>query len=293
MTSAALVSANIRKTWMMMTLFFAVVAGLGWIMTQYTGNPSFLYTGVFLSIAMNLFAYWKSDSVAIRSSGAVPAERSQYPQLHALVEKLAVQAGVPKPRVYVINDPAPNAFATGRNPAHAAVAATTGLLAMMNEAELEGVLAHEMSHVVNRDILVSTVAVVLVGVASMLADMFVRASLMGGDRQRSPLIAILGFVGILVAPLAANLMHLAISRRRELLADASGAGLTQNPDGLASALQKIASYARPMQRASTATAHLFIANPFGGAKVAGFFAGLFSTHPPVEQRIELLRGMRP
>jgi heat shock protein HtpX len=292
MTTASLISSNIRKTWMMMTVFFAVVAGIGWVMTQYTGNPSFLYTGIILSIGMNLFAYWKSDVMAIRSSGAVPADPRHYPQLHALIQKLSAQARVPVPRVYIINDPAPNAFATGRNPANAAVAATTGLLEMMDERELEGVLAHEMSHVVNRDILVSTVAVVLVGVISMFADMFIRASALGGDRGRSPLVAILGFVGIIVAPLAANLMHLAISRRRELLADASGAELTKEPEGLASALMKIASYKAPMRRASTATAHLFIANPFGGSKVAGFFANMFSTHPPVEQRVALLRGIR-
>lgn len=275
-----------------MTAFFAVVAGLGWLMTQYTGNPSFLYTGVLLSIGMNLFAYWKSDTMAIRSSGAQPADPAQYPSLHAHVERLSARLGVPKPKVYVIHDPAPNAFATGRNPQHAAVAATTGLLNIMNDQELEGVLAHEMSHVVNRDILVSTVAVVLVGFVSILADMFIRASMMGGDRDRSPLVAILGFIGILVAPLAANLMHLAISRRRELLADASGAALTHEPEGLASALLKIGSYKAPMLRASSATAHLFIANPFGGANAGKFFARLFSTHPPVEERVALLRQMK-
>ncbi|NBV77556.1 zinc metalloprotease HtpX [bacterium] len=277
-----------------MTVFFAVVTGLGFLMTHYTGNSSFLYSAALLSIVMNVVAYWKSDTIAISSSGAIPADPAQYAQLHALVEKMAAQEGVPKPRVYIINDPAPNAFATGRNPAHAAVAATTGLLHIMNQAELEGVIAHEMSHVVNRDILVSSVAVVLVGLVASLSNLFIHASAFGGsnNENRSPLFAILGFIGIIVAPLAANLVHLAISRKRESLADLSGAELTRDPEGLASALEKLEQYSRPMQSASAATAHLFISNPFGALPAGLSFQRLFSTHPPLEERIAVLRGLK-
>lgn len=293
-TASSLASANVRKTWLLMTVFFATVTALGFLMTEYTGNSSFVYSATLLSVAMNFFAYWMSDSIALRSSGARPADPVQYARLHATVERLAAKEGVPKPGVYVIDDAAPNAFATGRNPAHAAVAATTGLLELMNDQELEGVIAHEMSHVVNRDILVSSVAVVLVGIIASLSNMFIRASAFGGssNENRSALPAILGFVGIIIAPLAANLIHLAISRKRESLADLSGAALTHNPEGLASALEKLERYSQPMQRASAATAHLFISNPFGALPAGLSFQRLFSTHPPLEERIAVLRNLK-
>ncbi|MBI4093753.1 M48 family metallopeptidase, partial [Candidatus Kaiserbacteria bacterium] len=210
-------------------------------------------------------------------------------------------AGLPKPHLYVSNDPAPNAFAAGRNPKHAVVAVTTGLLQRLERSELEGVLAHELSHVGNRDILVMTVAVVLAGFIAIISDMFLRMSFFGhGDRDnRNPLLLIAGVIAIIIAPIAAQLIQFAVSRRREFLADASGALLTRYPDGLASALQKIASYGAPMRRANHATAHLFISNPFGpstslGASAQGgrFIAKIFSTHPPVEERIAALTEMR-
>ncbi len=278
-----------------MTVFLCFVVALGWLAGQYFGNTAIMYGAFVFALATNVWAYWFSDKVAISSAGAVPAEEAQYPELHRIVENLAITAGLPKPRVYVINDPAPNAFATGRDKKHAVIAVTTGLLGMMNKSELEGVLAHELSHVGNRDILVMTVAVVLVGFISGLANVFMHMSFFGGgedNRDRGPLIAVAAVLAMILAPLAAQLMQLAISRRREYLADASGALLTRYPEGLASALQKIGGYAAPMERASATTAHLFISNPFGAHEAGKFFANLFSTHPPIEDRIAALEGMR-
>jgi heat shock protein HtpX len=282
--------ANIRRTWVIMTAFLCVVIGVGYVVAGYAGNPAILWFAVAGSVFMNASAFWFSDKLAIASAGAVAADDVQYRELHRVVENLAITAGLPKPKVYIINDPAPNAFATGRNPEHASIAVTTGLLAIMTRAELEGVLAHELSHIGNRDILVSSVAVVLVGFIAIVADMLWRVSMFGGndDRDRSPIFLIAGFLIMFLGPLVAQLMQLAISRKREYLADASGALLTRYPEGLASALQKIGNYAAPMQRASSATAHLFISNPFGAGAVSGFMRNLFSTHPPIEARVKAL-----
>ncbi len=277
-----------------MGVFFALVIAVGFVMSQYYGNPGILYIAVAFSVVMNISAYWFSDKVAIASAGAKPADEKEYLELHRTIENLAITAGLPKPRVYIINDAAPNAFASGRDAKHAVIAVTTGLLATLDRSELEGVLAHELSHVGNRDILVMTVAVVLVGFISILADMFLRMSFHGGsDRDnKNPIIAIAAIAAIIVAPIAAQLIQLAISRKREFLADASGALLTRYPDALASALAKIGAYQAPMQRASTATAHLFISNPFGAQKAGAFVAKLFSTHPPMGERIAALTEMR-
>jgi len=290
-------SRNVARTWLLMGVFLALIIGVGFLASQYYGNSTLLYVAVGIAFAMNFFAYWFSDKVAIRSTGAKIADENQYRELHRIVENLAITAGLPKPRVYIIEDPAPNAFATGRNKEHAVIAVTTGLLSMMDRSELEGVLSHELSHVGNRDILVMTVAVVLVGVISVLADIGMRMSLFGGGNRdnKNPLVLIGFIVAIILAPIAAQLIQLAISRRREFLADASGALLTRYPDGLASALAKIGSYTAPMQRASTTTAHLFISNPFGAdgrRSAASWLQKLFSTHPPVAERISALRGMR-
>jgi len=285
---------NIHKTWIMMTVFLSTVIGIGYMASQYFGNPSILYISVFMSIAMNIGSYWFSDKLAIRSAGAVPADEAEYKELHNIVENLAITAGLPKPKVYVIHDPAPNAFATGRNKEHSAVAVTTGLLQMLDRTELEGVLAHELSHIGNRDILVMSVAVVLVGFIAILADMLSRMMMFGGverDREAHPLAMLFGFVLIFLGPLVAQLMQLAVSRKREFLADASGALLTRYPEGLASALEKISSYARPMKTANSATAHLFISNPFGAKGARSMMRKLFSTHPPAEERIAILRSM--
>lgn len=288
-------SANIRRTWLLMTGFLVMVVAIGYVTAWYLHEPGILWVAVVFSLFMNVSAYWFSDKVALSSTGAVEADPSTYRELHRIVENLAITAGLPKPRVYIVDDPAPNAFATGRNPKHSVVAVTTGLLERLDRSELEGVIAHELSHIGNRDILVMSVAVVLAGFVAMLADLFLRASFYGaGDRdgRANAVMMVVGFVGILLAPIAAQLIQLAISRRREFLADASGALLTRYPDALASALTKISSYEAPMQRANHATAHLFISNPFGAHEMGRFVAKLFATHPPVEERISALSQMR-
>ena len=288
-------SKNIRKTWFLMTGFLVVIVALGWLIAQIYGNAAILYGAIALSLVMNIIAYWFSDKIALTSTGAKPADENQYRELHRILENLAITAGLPKPRLYVMNDPAPNAFATGRDPKHAVVAVTTGLLEKLERSELEGVIAHELSHIGNRDILVMTVAVVLAGVIAMIADIFLRMSFhggLGGRDNKNPLLLIAGVVAIILAPIAAQLIQLAVSRKREFLADASGALLTRYPDGLASALTKISSYPVPMRRANHATAHLFISNPFGAHEAGKFIAKMFSTHPPLEERIAALTQMR-
>lgn len=284
---------NIAKTWVLMTLFFSVVIAIGWAISFYFDNPGILVFAVIFAVGMNVSAYWFSDKVVVSMAGAREAKDSEFPDLHNVVENLAITAGLPKPKIYIINDPAPNAFATGRNAEHAVVAVTTGLLHMLDRTELEGVIAHELSHIGNRDMLVSTVAVVLVGFVTLVSDFFLRSSLLGGGGDRdnkNPVLAIIAVALVVLAPIAATLLQLAISRKREFLADASGALLTRYPEGLASALKKIGGYAAPMRRANNATAHLYISNPFGPRAAASAISKLFMTHPPIEERIRALVG---
>jgi heat shock protein HtpX len=289
-------SANVRKTWLLMLGFLVLVIAIGYGVAWYLNEPSILYIAVAFSLIMNISAYWFSDRVALASTGSQEADPNEFRELHRIVENLAITAGLPKPRVYVMQEDAPNAFAAGRDPKHAVISVTTGLLQRLNRTELEGVIAHELAHIGNRDILIMTVAVVLAGFLAMLADIFLRMSFFGGGNDRdskgNAIFAAIAIIGIILAPIAAQLIQMAISRRREFLADASGALLTRYPDGLASALQKISSYEAPMHRASHATAHLFISNPFGAHDAGKFVAKLFSTHPPAEDRIQALVGMR-
>lgn len=279
-----------------MSFFFAIVIAIGYFIAWYYNSPGILYVAVAVSILMNFWSYWFSDKTVLSLTGARPATRDEFFDFYTVTENLAITAGLPMPKLYVVEDPAPNAFATGRDEKHAVVCATTGLLAMMTRAELEGVIGHELSHVKNKDMLVMTVAVVLAGFLAIISDMFVRMSFWGGrdsDNNRgNGILMVIGLVAIILAPIAAQLIQLAISRRREYLADASGALLTRYPEGLASALQKIGGYARPMQRASHATAHLFIGDPFG-AKKGDWINKMFSTHPPIEDRVRRLLGMNP
>jgi heat shock protein HtpX len=284
-------SKNVTKTWLLMSIFFVMIIALGFVFAQYYENPSILYFFVAFSILMNITSYWYSDEIALKLTGAKSASREENFVLYTTVENLAITAGLPMPKVYIIDDSAPNAFATGRDKEHAVVAVTTGLLAVLEKNELEGVIAHELSHIGNRDILLSTVVVVLVGFISIVADMFLRSMFWGGGRDRDnkagSILMIVGIVLSILAPIFATLIHLAISRKREFLADASGALLTRYPAGLASALGKIASHPAKMARANTATAHLFISNPFGRGKK---ISNLWSTHPPVEERVKALVG---
>lgn len=288
---------NIWRTWLLMTTFFVLVIAIGWVISLYYGNPAILYIAVLFSIVMNVGSYWFSDKIVIKLAGAHPATREAYPDLWNTVENLSITAGLPMPKVYIINDPAPNAFATGRNKEHAVVAVTTGILPLLTKTELEGVIAHELSHIGNRDMLVSTVAVVLAGFVSILANMFLRSLQFGGGRGGrregggGAVLMIIGIVLAVLAPIFATLIRLAVSRKRELLADASGALLTRYPEGLISALQKISASGQPMINANSATAHLYISDPFKAKRTTSFFSRLLMTHPPIEERVAALRGM--
>ncbi len=287
-------SKNVRKTWLLMTVFLVAVIAIGYAVGWYMNNPAFLYLAVIFAVGMNIYSYWNSDKLVIRMTGARPVGLQEAPELYRIVENLAITTGLPMPKVYVIDDPAPNAFATGRDPEHAAVAATTGLLQMLDRSELEGVMAHEMAHIGNRDMLVMTVAVVLAGFVAIVADLLARTLMFGNGRDRHPAFLIIGIIGIILAPIAAQLIQLAISRKREYLADATAALTTRYPEGLASALEKITSYKMSMRRVSHATAHLFISDPTGGVSkrtIGQRINGLFATHPPAADRIRILREM--
>ena len=286
-------SANIRKTWLLISLFLILIIAVGWVVSLAFENQAILYGAVSFSLVMNILAYWFSDKIALSIARAKPVERRDLPELYNIVENLSIAAGLPMPRLYIINEPQINAFATGRNPKNSTVAVTTSALQKLNRTELEGVLAHELSHIGNRDILVSTIAVVLSGVIAMIADIFLRSLMWSdGDRRGGGLVVVAAVAAAILAPFAAMLLRLSVSRKREFLADASGALLTRYPEGLASALEKIGHDANLMRSASDATAHLYISNPFKGKERASWFVKLFMTHPPIEERIEILRGMR-
>lgn len=287
------ISKSVTKTWMLMSLFFILIIILGYTFSVYYGNPNILYFFVVFSVLMNITSYYFSDKIVLTLAGAKEVKREEYFNLYTTLENLSITAGLPMPKVYVVLDSAPNAFATGRDKNHAVIAVTTGLLAILDKTELEGVLAHELSHIGNRDMLLSTVVVVLVGFISIVSDMFTRHLFFGqkdNDNKSGNILMIVGIVFAILAPVFALLIQLAISRKREFLADSSGILLTRYPEGLVNALQKISQNSQPMARQSSAIAHLYIADPKGsslGKKVSGFF-GLFSTHPPIEKRIEAL-----
>ncbi len=287
---------NVRRTWVLMISFFIAIIGLGWAFSYILNNQAILFAAVAISVGMNVASFWYSDKLALMSSGAKPADGPEWLELNRAVENLAITAGLPKPRVFIINDPAPNAFATGRDWKHGAVAVTTGLYSMMNKTELEGVLAHELAHIKNRDTLLMTTVVVLLGFVTLLSDFFLRSMLHSGnsegrDGRLQMILVVVGFALAILSPFIAQLIQLAISRKREFLADASGALMTRYPEGLASALTKIGAYASPMKNANHATAHLFISSPFGGKSLSGWNS-LFMTHPPIEARVKALLGTK-
>ncbi|HMQ01475.1 MAG TPA: M48 family metallopeptidase [Candidatus Doudnabacteria bacterium] len=289
---------NKNKTYsvLLIFVFLLVIIGLGFVFAQAYGAPEILFFAVIFSSISAFISYFYSDKITLSMSGAKQIDLKSNPELYQIVENLSITAGLPMPRVYIMHDTALNAFATGRNPEHAVVAVTTGLLEKLNRTELEGVLAHELSHIGNYDIRFMTLVVVLVGIITLLADWMLRMSFFGGRRSNNNGGAIFLIIGIALAilsPIIAMLIKLAVSRRREFLADASGALLTRYPEGLASALEKIAADHQPLERANKATAHLFISNPLKDHKgdSQSWFAGLFNTHPPIEERIKRLRGM--
>ncbi len=276
-------SKNIRRTWSLMTIVALLIIGLGWLLAQKTGNPNMVAGFAVIGIVFNLISFWFSDKIALSMNGAKPASPTEYPHLHEMIDRIALKTNMPKPKVYVIQDGAPNAFATGRNKDHAAVAVTTGILSLLSDEELEGVLCHEFAHIQNRDILINTIVVVLVGFLSIIAQMFI-FSRQSDDREGGNGLMFLGFFFALITPLIGSLIQLAISRKREFLADATGALTHGHPESLARALEKISGAARPMIHKNTATAHMFISNPFGRV------GALFATHPPVKERVDALLG---
>ncbi|MBI5357850.1 M48 family metalloprotease [Candidatus Saccharibacteria bacterium] len=283
------IAANKRKTVYIFLFFIALVGGLGWLVAEYLGHPTITPFILIGALIYALITYYSGAKMALAVNGAKEISKKDNPRLYRIVENLAITNGMPMPKVYMMDDPAPNAFATGRDPNHAAVCATTGILDIMNDSELEGVMAHELGHVKNYDIRVSMFAFALVAVVSILADIILHVTWFGGgDKEnRSPYIMLLGIAAIIVAPIAASLIQLAISRRREYLADATGALTTRYPEALANALEKIGKYGSTLQKPNASTAHLFFANPLS----KGSINSLFSTHPPIEDRVKILREM--
>lgn len=287
---------NIRLTWVYLIGFLVFVIAIGWVFARAMGNPGILYGAVIFAVVMNFVSYWWSDKIVLAMSSAKEVSHDNARELYHLVENLCITAGLPVPKIYIIDDSAPNAFATGRNPEHGVIALTTGIIEKLDKRELEAVIAHELSHIGNRDILLGTVVTVLVGFIALLSDWFLRWSIFGrrgGDRENNNLQLILTIAALvlaILAPIVAMLMQMAISRKREFLADADGALLTRFPEGLASALEKISGDQEVLEVANKATAHMYIVNPLKGSRGKGF-AKLFMTHPPIEERIAKLREM--
>ncbi len=286
------IDSNKRKTVLIMAIFFAIMLGLGWIFSQIYNTSAFIILAVAISLIQAWVSYYHGDAIALAVSHAIPLKRDDNVELFRVVENLSIAGGLPMPKIYVIDDGAPNAFATGRDPQHASLAVTSGLLQKLNKTQLEGVIAHELSHVGNRDILVMSVTMVLVGAIALIADFFLRSLWFRGrdnDREGGNALMFIGIALAILSPIVASLMQLAVSRRREYLADASGALLTRYPEGLASALEVIAKDKEPLEVANKATAMLYIENPL--EEHGGFLNNLFSTHPPVADRIKRLRAM--
>ena len=295
-------SKNVWKTWIYMIFFVLLFVIVGFALAFYYQDVNILYFAVIFSLIINFFSFWYSDKVALKMAGARDITKNEYPDFWNVAENLSITAGLPMPKLYIVNDPIPNAFATGRDKNHSAIAATTGLLSMLNKTELEGVVAHEMSHIGNRDILLSTIVVIMVSAISFLSQIFFRTRLFGGGRSKENegggIMLILSFIAIILAPIAATIIQLAISRKREFLADASGAILTRYPEGLASALQKISQFHQPLIHANNSTAHMYIVNPMGLSgelnedeeEKISWFSKIFMTHPPVKDRIKALMG---
>lgn len=288
---------NTRKTWLYLTFFLLFIILLGWLISWLLDTRAILIIAVIFSILMSFLSYWHSDKIVLALSKAKQVKKENNPELYRIVENLCITAGLPLPKIYIIDEAQPNAFATGRDPKHAVIAVTRGLLERLERNELEGVIAHELAHIGNRDMLLATIAVVLVGIVVLMTDFFFRLTFWGRggrrDRKRgNAFLFLIALILAILAPLLANLMKLAISRKREFLADASGALLTRYPEGLARALEKISQDPHPLRVANNATSHLYIVSPFRGDEKKSWLRRLFMTHPPVEERTRALRGLR-
>lgn len=281
------IAANKRNTLLIMLVFVGIISAIGYVASLYFGNTSITLWVVVGAAVYSLIQYFAASKLAVASTGAQEIQKADNPRFYRIVENLAITTGMPMPKVYIINDPAPNAFATGRDPKHAIVAATTGILDIMDDRELEAVMAHEMGHVQNYDIRVSMIAFGLVSAIGFLSDTIMHMFFWGNNDNREvpPYFYVVGIIVIILAPIMAAIIQMAISRQREYLADATGALTTRDPEGLASALEKLRDNGRPMKNQSTATAHLFFSNPLK----KGLFSNLFSTHPPLDDRIARLR----
>jgi heat shock protein HtpX len=282
------ISANKRNTFLIMAVFVGIISAIGYVVSWFYGNTSITYWVIGGAAIYALIQYFAAGSLAVAMTGAQQIEKRDNPRLYRAVENVSITLGLPTPKVYIIEDPAPNAFATGRNPKNAIVAATTGLLEIMDDRELTAVIAHEMGHVQNYDIRVSMIAFGLVSAIGLLSDIVIRMLFFGGDRRENnsnPLVLVVGIVVIILAPIVAAIVQLAVSRQREYLADASGALTIRDSEGMISALEKLQTYGHPMQKQQSSTAQLFITNPLK----PGFFSKLFSSHPPLEDRIKRLR----
>jgi len=298
MTLYTQAAANIRKTWLLITSFLIFVILLGWFFSYLFSEQWILILAVVFAIFQSFLSYWNADKIILSLSQAQgPIKKEDNPELYRIVENLSITAGLPMPKIYIIDDVSPNAFTTGRDPQHAIICVTRGLLDKLEKTELEGVISHELSHIGNRDILLCSVIVVLIGIISLLSNWLLRGMSFGRGRRRNNddsnlglILMLIGLVVAILAPIAAVLMQLAISRKREFLADASGALLSRYPEGLARALEKIANDPVPLRTANQATAHLFIADPLK-LKRTNWFSKLWLTHPPLEERIKILRQM--
>ncbi len=299
MTIVSQIHSNVTKTYVIMSAFVVFVVLVGYVMGQALGyGNSWMWIAVLFSVVSSLGSYYWGDKLVLAMSGARPADRKRDFYFFTVAENLAIAAGIPKPKLYVIEDSAMNAFATGRDPQHAVVVATSGILARLERRELEGVIAHELSHIKNFDTRLMAVVAVLVGTVAFLADMFMRSLWWSGDRRDrdndnglGAILLVVGIVLAIISPIIATLIQLAVSRKREFLADASSAYLTRNPEGLARALEKLGKDKEVLEAATNATAHLFITNPFKGKEFGAWFSGLFDTHPPIRERIRALRAM--
>ncbi len=292
--------SNTRKTWILILGFLTFIVLLGWFFGNLLDNSAIVVIAVIFSILMSFGSYWYSDKIVLMITRAKPVEKKDNPELYRLVENLCITAGLPFPQIYIIEEKQPNAFATGRDANHAVLAVTRGLLEKLEKVELEGVIAHELAHIGNKDMLLGAVVAILVGIVVLISNWFLRISFWGGGRRRDSrkrgggeaILLLAGILAAILAPIAATLIKLAISRKREFLADASGALLTRYPEGLARALEKISSDPTPMRITNNATSHLFISSPFKGEEKENWFAKLFLTHPPLEERVAALRGMK-
>ena len=288
--------SNIRKTWILIILFLILIITLSWFFSYLLGEQTILLIGVFFSIVISFSSYWFSDKLILSMARAKLIEKKDNPELYRIVENLCITAGLSLPKIYILNEAQPNAFATGRDSKHAVIAVTKGLLEKLDRNELEGVIAHELAHIGNKDMLLGSVIVVLAGIVALISRQFLRISSWGGrssdDRKSRPaFLFVFGILAAILAPVVATLIRLAISRKREFLADATGALLTRYPEGLASALEKISNDSCVLRVANTSTSHLYISNPFKGKQSKSWFTKLFMTHPSTEERIKALRGM--